>query len=99
MESIRVSQKGNAKIGKRSIIKEIIELIVYVKIPLSSQTGSTQTSADLNSLGKVMSQLMKENKETLELPGLGGWLAEAIEFLEATSTVTPLRLKTHHQQV
>ena len=44
-----------------------------------------QTLANLNSLGKVMSQLMRENKETLELLGRVGWLAKAIDFLEATS--------------
>jgi hypothetical protein len=32
-----------------------------------------------------MSQLMRENKETLELLGRVGWLAKAIDFLEATS--------------
>ena len=47
-----------------------------------------QTSADLNSLGKVMSQLMRENKETLESLERVGWSAKAIDFLEATSSAS-----------
>ena len=39
-----------------------------------------------------MSQLMRENKETLELPGRVGWSAEAIDFLEATSSASPDKL-------
>jgi hypothetical protein len=35
-----------------------------------------------------MSQLMRENKETLELLGRVGWLAKAIDFLEATSSAS-----------
>jgi hypothetical protein len=32
--------------------------------------------------------LMREDKKTLELPGRGGWSAEAVNFVEATSLVS-----------
>jgi hypothetical protein len=89
VESIRLSQRGDVKIGKRSIINGNYRADFVRQDPTILPAGSTQTSADLKSLGKVMSQLMRENKETLELPGRGGWSAEAIDFLEATSSVSP----------
>ena len=62
---------------------KITSLIAYIQIPPS--IDEKKTSADLNYLRKVMLQLMRENKETLELSGRGGLSAEAINFLEATS--------------
>lgn len=48
-----------------------------------------QTSADLNSLGTVMLQLMGETRETLNSTALDLWSAEAVNFVEAASSSTP----------
>jgi len=46
------------------------------------------TSADLNSLGTIMLQMMDETRESLKSTAVD-WSAEAVNFIEATSFVTP----------
>jgi hypothetical protein len=46
------------------------------------------TSADLNSLGTIMLQMMDETRETLKSTA-ADWSAEAVNFIEATSSTTP----------
>jgi hypothetical protein len=46
------------------------------------------TSADLNSLGIIMLQMMDETRETLKSTTVD-WSAEAVNFVEATSFATP----------
>jgi hypothetical protein len=45
------------------------------------------TSADLNSLGTIMLEIMDETRETLKSTAVD-WSAEAVNFVEATSSVT-----------
>jgi hypothetical protein len=46
------------------------------------------TSADLNSLGTIMLEMMDETRETLKSTAVD-WSAEAVNFVEATSSATP----------
>ena len=46
------------------------------------------TSADLNSLGTIILQMMDETKESLDSTVVD-WSAEVVNFLEATSFATP----------
>ncbi|KAI9774176.1 MAG: hypothetical protein M1839_001878 [Geoglossum umbratile] len=52
------------------------------------------TSADLNSLGTIMLQMMNETRETLKSTAVD-WSAEAIDFIEATSLASPDELSDH----
>jgi hypothetical protein len=51
-----------------------------------------KTSADPDTLGILILQLMRESKETLARTGTEHWLAEAINFVEATSLASPHKL-------
>jgi hypothetical protein len=77
------------KIGKSSTSEENYRTDCIRSDPTIDPTGSAQTSADLNSLRAIMSQLMREDKETLKLPERGDWSAEALKFLEATCSASP----------
>lgn len=46
------------------------------------------TSAGLNSLGTIMLEMMDETRETLKSTAVD-WSAEAVHFIEATSSATP----------
>jgi len=46
------------------------------------------TSADLNSLGAIMLEMMKETRESLDSTAVD-WSAEAVDFVEATSSASP----------
>jgi hypothetical protein len=49
------------------------------------------TLADLNSLGTIILEMMDETRETLESMAVD-WSAEAVNFIEATSSTTPDKL-------
>jgi hypothetical protein len=46
------------------------------------------TSADLNSLGTIILEMMDETRESLKSTAVD-WSAEAVNFVEATSSSTP----------
>jgi hypothetical protein len=46
------------------------------------------TSADLNSLGIIILEIMDETRETLKST-VGDWSIEAVNFVEATSSLIP----------
>jgi hypothetical protein len=46
------------------------------------------TSADLNSLGTIMLEIMDKTRKTLKSTPVD-WSAEAVNLLEATSSATP----------
>jgi len=52
------------------------------------------TSADLNSLGTIMLEIMDKTRKTLKSTPVD-WSAEAVNFLEATSSATPDELSDH----
>jgi hypothetical protein len=49
------------------------------------------TSADLNSLGIIILEIMDEMRETLKSTAVD-WSAEAVNFIEATSSIIPEEL-------
>lgn len=53
--------------------------------------NNEHTSANLESLGTIMLQMMNETKVSLEST-VAGWSAEAVHFLEATSFASPAEL-------
>jgi hypothetical protein len=89
VESIRVSQRGEVKIGKSSTFEESYKTDCIRSDPTIDPAGSAQTLADLNSLGTVMFESMREDRETLKLPGRADRSAEALNFLQATSSASP----------
>jgi hypothetical protein len=85
--NIRLSQNGNVKIGKKRIVKQRYKLIVLSDPTIQPASGD-QTSADVDSLGTVMLELMREKRETLTSTALDVWSDEAINFVEACSLST-----------
>jgi hypothetical protein len=57
--------------------------------PTFQPADGDQTSADVNSLGTLMSELMREKRETLTSTALDVWSDGAINFVEACSSSTP----------
>jgi hypothetical protein len=56
--------------------------------PTISPDDREHTSADLNSLGTIMLEMIDETRETLESTAVD-WSAKAVNFIEATSSTTP----------
>ncbi|PVH71046.1 hypothetical protein DL98DRAFT_540368 [Cadophora sp. DSE1049] len=95
VRNILISQKGNVKIGEEALAtSKTLELILRTD-PTIRPTRKDQTSGDLNSLGAVMLQLIRETKGLLSLLDPGRWSAEAIDFVEATSWASPDELSDH----
>ncbi len=88
IRNIRLSQNGNVKIGKARIIKQCYKLNVHSD-PTIQPVDGDQTSADANSLGALMLELMREKRATLTSTALDVWSDEAINFVEALLLIDP----------
>lgn len=56
--------------------------------PTTFPDDREHTSADLNSLGTIMLEMMDETRESIKSTAVD-WSAEAVHFVEATSSATP----------
>ena len=85
--NVLISPKGEVKIGKPRV-KHIVDLINTCPDHTLFPDNDEHTSANLNSLGTIILEMMDETRESLHSTP-ANWSAEVVNFVEATSFATP----------